>query len=169
MSPLKASSLPGDERLGLAYLREDAEAPSGCGWEMRLWGPAGLAFFLACVAGCGEITDVVDISPSSYQATGDQVVLTPGSRLIGVVGSISTPDPCFEVTSSLKRGDRSIHLTLTARRRGSDPCPAVIAFYSYSGEIDNLTPGRYRVVVSHVYEGTGWDEKRFDREVTVEQ
>jgi hypothetical protein len=127
------------------------------------------ALILTCVAGCGGITDVVGVSPTSHQETGDRVALSPGSRSIAVDGVITTPDPCYEITSSLKRRDRSLDLTLTARRKGSNPCPAVIGYYSYRGEISDLSPGRYQVLVSHVYEGTGWGEKRFEMDVTVGQ
>jgi hypothetical protein len=126
------------------------------------------ALLLACMGGCVSITDAVDVSPTTYHEPSDQVTLTPRSRSIDVAGVMSTPDPCFDIGSTLKRGDRTIQLTLTARRRGSDSCPAVIGFFAYNGQIEDLSPGRYTVIVSHVWEGTGWEEKRFERDVTVE-
>jgi hypothetical protein len=122
---------------------------------------------LASASACGAMTGIVDVSPVEYQASGDGVSLVGGSRSIAVDGVISTPDPCFEVSSTLKRGDGSIHLTLRASRKGSDACPAVIGFFGYHGAVTDLSPRGYHVIVSHVYEGTGWAEKRFEADVTV--
>lgn len=85
---------------------------------------------------------------------------------VEVTGTISTPNPCYEVGAELGGEGHKLELVLTARAKGG-MCVQVIANFEYRARITGLEAGAYDLVTVYRYPQTGWEERRFNIQVEV--
>lgn len=85
---------------------------------------------------------------------------------VELTGTISTPNPCYEVSAELSGSGRKLELVLTARSRGGI-CPQMIANFTYRAWITGLEAGAYQLTTRYSYPQTGWEEQRFSLQLEV--
>lgn len=99
-------------------------------------------------------------------ATAEPVIRDTTAAGVEITGTISTPNPCYEVSAELNAEGRNLELILTARSKGG-MCPQVIANFEYRARIRDLEAGTYELVILYRYPQTGWEERRFDLQLEV--
>lgn len=98
---------------------------------------------------------------------GDSVTVSSTAPGVAVLtGSITTPNPCYEVTAELSRSADRMILTLTATALPRI-CAQVVAAFQYRARVSHLTAGSYPMRVVHAYPGTGWEGRQYDLLVEV--
>ena len=132
-------------------------------------------FSLLLLAGCGSSTSPEQpafvVAPAQSPEAPEGATNPPTVRVreggLEVLGTLSTPQPCYDFDASLERDGRRLAITVTARGQGGG-CIDVIAYFAYAVNVDDLEAGRYRVTVTHSYPGTGWPTTQvLDAEVAV--
>ncbi|HEX8690835.1 MAG TPA: hypothetical protein VF746_00225 [Longimicrobium sp.] len=86
-------------------------------------------------------------SSQSYDTATPQTS-TGGVGVIGFTGSLTTGNPCVDVTASHSSRSGSVTVTVTAAPNGS-ACIQVITNNNYQGQVSNLAPGTYTFTVVH--------------------
>ncbi|HEX2203132.1 MAG TPA: hypothetical protein VHG91_07530 [Longimicrobium sp.] len=72
---------------------------------------------------------------------------------INFTGSVTTSNPCFDVTASHGQQQNTITLTVTAAYNGNI-CTQVITHHNYQGAVSGLASGTYTFNVVHNVGGT---------------
>jgi hypothetical protein len=96
-----------------------------------------------------------DVAPSVARVASDTVQLA---------GTISTPNPCYEVTGTLSSDNRQLTLSVVATSKGGF-CIQMLAAFDYTATITDIESGSYTISVVHDYPDAGWERKI--RELTV--
>lgn len=115
-------------------------------------------------AGCSSL-----LSPDgrfSFSATrpemggGEQFFSVTGvaQGQIQFAGRISTPTPCYRVggTGNVTESEVTITVSATSTLERNEGCVLALGSSDYLGAVRELTPGPYRVVVTHTIPNTGW-------------
>jgi hypothetical protein len=96
-----------------------------------------------------------DVAPSVARVASDTVQLA---------GTISTPNPCYEVKGTLSSDSRQLTLSIVATSKGGF-CIQMLAAFEYTATITDIASGSYTISVVHDYPDSGWERKI--RELTV--
>jgi hypothetical protein len=77
---------------------------------------------------------------------------------IDFAGSLTTPNPCYDVSAT--RGVRQTDVTVTVKADyNGNTCMQVMTHQNYTGRVAGLAPGTYNFTVLHVLNGssqTAW-------------
>ncbi|NIR45337.1 MAG: hypothetical protein GWN99_13040 [Gemmatimonadetes bacterium] len=103
---------------------------------------------------------------SQTAAPTEPTIQSATAAAVEIAGTISTPNPCYEISAELTEEDGALELTLTARSTGGI-CPQVIANFDYRARITGLAAGDYELVTVYRYPETGWEEQRHSLQVQV--
>ncbi len=103
---------------------------------------------------------------SQAAAAAEPAITTATAAAVEIAGTISTPNPCYEITAELTEQAEKLELTLTARSRGGI-CPQVIGYFEYRARITSLAAGDHELITVYRYPETGWEERRFSLQVQV--
>lgn len=76
-----------------------------------------------------------------------------GSGAIDFTGSVTTGDPCYDVSATHQAGTTEVTVTVTASSTG-DICSQVITYNNYSGRVSGLAAGVYTFTVVHDVNGS---------------
>jgi hypothetical protein len=73
---------------------------------------------------------------------------TGGGGVIDFTGSLTTGNPCVDVTATHTSRSGSVTVTVSAAPNGN-ACIQVITHNNYQGQVSNLAPGTYDFTVIH--------------------
>jgi hypothetical protein len=76
-------------------------------------------------------------------------------RGIDFTGSVTTGDPCYDVSAVHQTSGSDVTLTVTATSTGAF-CTQVITYHNYEGAISQLDSGTYDFTVVHVVNGSSY-------------
>ncbi len=133
------------------------------------------AVVLACslaIGGCGDDTStgpdgdsgpltlrVLNRDTLSMPGT-DVAVVTPVPGGLLVLGRITTPTPCYELSpGTVQEPPGALTLFIIAREKAVGACIQVLHAFPYRLEVRELDPGEYDVEVIHTYPNTGWADR----------
>jgi hypothetical protein len=86
-------------------------------------------------------------SSQSYDTQTPQTS-TGGAGVIDFTGSLTTGNPCVDVTATHSSRSGSVTVTVSAAPNGN-ACIQVITNNNYQGRVSNLAPGTYTFTVIH--------------------
>jgi hypothetical protein len=81
-----------------------------------------------------------------------------GTGGIDFGGSLTTPNPCYDVSATRSARQTDVTVTVTADYNGNT-CTQVITHQNYTGRVSGLAAGLYNFTVVHVTDGvaqTAW-------------
>lgn len=85
-----------------------------------------------------------------------KITLKTGTRSITISTQLSAPNPCQQLRGTAERKGKDVTVRVTISSKPGFVCIATIGNFFYEANLDNLTPGKYRVRVIHDYPNTGW-------------
>ncbi len=88
-----------------------------------------------------------------------------GSGAIDFTGSVTTGDPCYDVSATHQAGTSEVTVTVTASSTGQI-CTQVITHNNYTGRVSGLSAGAYTFTVVHNVDGSS--STAFTGTVTVQ-
>jgi hypothetical protein len=104
---------------------------------------------------------------SSQRSGGDTITVTDvAADGVTLSGTMSTPNPCYNITPDLSADGDSLTLALAATAQAG-MCIQVLAAFRYEARIGGLPPGRYSIAVEYTYPNTGWGGRVFPLAVEV--
>ena len=107
-------------------------------------------------------------SPGAPEGATDPPTVRVREGGLEVLGIITTPHPCLDVSAELERDGRTISLAITASSDRLELCIGVLGRFAYAADVPDLEAGSYRVVVTHVIPNSGWPTVvALDAEVVV--
>ncbi|HYR08780.1 MAG TPA: hypothetical protein VEQ60_13450 [Longimicrobium sp.] len=110
----------------------------------------------ASMAAAGSFT--FNNTPSYDFATRNSQTATGGAGGIDFTGSLTTNNPCYDVSASRGVRQTEVTVTVTANYNGNT-CMQVITHQNYTGRVSGLAAGTYNFTVVHVTDGasqTAW-------------
>jgi hypothetical protein len=90
--------------------------------------------------------------------SGGRVTAQGGQGSVIVQGALSTPNPCYTFTGSVRRDGSAVTLTVEAHAT-EGMCVQSIGAFSYDATVHGLPAGSYSFRVVHTYPGTGWESR----------
>jgi len=96
-----------------------------------------------------------DVAPSVARVASDTVQLS---------GTISTPNPCYEIKGALSAENSQLTLSVVATSKGGF-CIQMLAAFEYTATITDIPAGSYTISVVHDYPDADWERKI--KELTV--
>lgn len=86
---------------------------------------------------------------------------------IDFTGSLTTPNPCYDVSASRSVRQTSVTVTVTVTANGNgNTCTQVITNQNYTGRVAGLSAGTYTFTVVHQTDGTA--QTAYTSTVTVQ-
>ncbi len=118
--------------------------------HMPGWSAKMTISLLLAAAACSSPTEpglTVSFRPTDANTpeTASAAAVSGGIR---VTGMIRIPDPCYAGAATSARSGNAVTLTLSATKKMSGACPAVVSALSYEVQI-SLPPGRYDLRIVH--------------------
>lgn len=83
---------------------------------------------------------------------------TGGTGTVTAHGTISTPNPCHDLSGTAARDGSTLTLTVSARSN-AEMCIQSIGTLGYDATLRGVPAGSYTLRVMHSYGGTGWETK----------
>ena len=115
----------------------------------------GLTATIAGVAACSPDRDVaapaLTFTPEQDPTApaDDHADASVEGGLIRVAGRIATPDPCHQLSATVRQNLDTIALSIEAKRTAVEACFTVIAGLRYSAAIRPTDPGTFVLIVTH--------------------
>jgi hypothetical protein len=94
-------------------------------------------------------------SVSTSHTQEDPQTATGTRRGIDFTGSVTTGNPCYNVSAAHQTSGSSVTLTVTATSTGGF-CTQVITYHNYDGAVSQLSAGTYDFTVVHVVNGSSY-------------
>lgn len=76
-----------------------------------------------------------------------------GAGSIAFTGSVTTGNPCYDVTATHSNRNGVVTLTVDVTSNGNI-CMQVMTYHNYQGQVSGLAPGTYTFTVVHDVDGT---------------
>ncbi len=106
----------------------------------------------------GGTTLTFSNTPSYDYATRNAQTASGSVGGIDFTGSLTTPNPCYNVSASRSVRQTNVTVTVTADYNGN-MCMQVITYQNYTGRVNGLAAGTYNFTVVHETDGsakTAW-------------
>ncbi|MBD2313847.1 hypothetical protein H6G20_19440 [Desertifilum sp. FACHB-1129] len=103
---------------------------------------------------------VFEAQPGSQGQYLEQPIVsaTGGEGQITINATLSTPDPCHQLTGTAEQNGSQLTVRAIATPQSEGACIMTIGNFSYEARITDLSPGRYQLEVIHEYPNAGWEE-----------
>jgi hypothetical protein len=93
------------------------------------------------------------------RATGEAPnAATGGAGTVTVTGTVSTPNPCHDLSGAATLQGSTLTLTVSARGN-ADMCIQSIGAIGFDATLRGVPAGSYTLRVVHTYPGSGWETK----------
>lgn len=124
-------------------------------------------------AGCSAVTDPVEIDEFRWSPLADPetrvsvATSTSALSLLYIQGVLTTPSPCYGLSSDFQKDGEKLTLLIDARPTSGTNCDSGPGAFEYTGVITNLKRRTYDLRVVHDVQGGDGDE--FNLTVSVVQ